>query len=365
MGGAQRYVYDLATSKLALNYQVTVAIGKSVSRTLVGKLQAQNIKVIELKHLSRSISPIDDFKSLSEVKKLYQETKPDIVHLNSTKAGVIGSIAAGFNHPFKLIYTAHGWVFNEPINLVKKFIYLIAEKISSVIRNKIICVSDYDRRVAIKYRVTKSDKLINIYNGIQPQLEKSLSKKESRAILGLPEDITIVGTIANLYATKGLEYFIKSIDWLVHKNGNNIMAVVIGDGTLKDDLTKLIKKYKLQKHFLLLGSKDNAHQYLRAFDVYISSSVKEGLPYSILEAMRSKVPVIATTVGGIPEMIENNTNGLLVPSKDSKALAKAILKIVDSHDDEYGLNLGRNAKQTVQEKFSIDLMIQQTFDQYK
>ena len=122
MGGAQLYLYDLATSSEAQNFDITVAIGKEGDGTLNAKLAEKNITVIELKHLVRPISPIQDIAGIFELKKIIKELQPDIIHLNSTKASIIGSLASLFIYVIrhKLVYTVHGWAFNESLNPIKK-----------------------------------------------------------------------------------------------------------------------------------------------------------------------------------------------------------------------------------------------------
>lgn len=359
-GGAQRYIYDLATSLEAQNYDISVAVGESEDKSLIDKLKKKNITVYQIKHLVRQISPLNDILAVFELRQIYRQIKPDIIHLNSTKAGIIGSLS---NHAiskisYKVIYTAHGWVFNEPMSKIKKWLYWSAEKITSRPKDKIICVSAFDYQTALKYKIAKAKKLVAINNGVDTGSMVFLNKEEARKKLNLPEDKIIVGKIANFYKTKGLEYFIEAIKEL---SDENIVAVVIGDGDLRRELEVLIDQFNLKNKFILLGKMDKAARYLKAFDIYISSSIKEGFPYSILEAMAAKLPIIATDVGGVPEMISSN-NGILVKAGDYKMLAEKIKYLVDNQ----GLlkTLGEQAQRDVRENFSKEKMIRETFNLY-
>ena len=359
-GGAQKYVFDLATSLEAKNCQIYVAVGRNGDRALIERLRAENIEVIELKHLVRSISPTHDIFAIFELRRVYKQIKPDVVHLNSSMAGFIGSMA---NIMFgkivpKVIYTAHGWVFNEPMKFRKKLLYLDLEIISSWFKNSIICVSDFDRQTAIKYKITKATKLVTIHNGLDSGATNFLSSKESKSKLNLPSDKIIIGTIANFYETKGLEYFIHSISEL--KN-DNVIGVIIGDGKLRPELERQIKKLKIENQIILLGKHADAAKYLKAFDIYVSASVKEGFPYAILEAMASGRPIVATHVGGVPEMI-NNSNGILVEAKNAKSLAEKIKFLIDNA--EIADALAEQAEKDVSEKFSKEMMIKKTFELY-
>ena len=382
MGGAQRYLYDLATSFEAQNYDISVAIGQSQDKSLIYLLRSKNLPVYELKRLVRAISPINDFWAIFELRKLYQKIKPDIIHLNSTKAGIIGSLA---NHTitkisYKVIYTAHGWVFNEPMSKIKKWLYWGLEKITSRPKDKIICVSAFDYQTAIKYKIAGTKKLITIHNGIDISNMNFLSKEKALDKLIKNYELTdysptpthppsgsgrkiIIGTIANFYKTKGLEYLIGATKILISNSQYPIFLIIIGDGELRPQLEELIKKYDLENNIILAGRQENASQYLKAFDIYVSSSVKEGLPYSILEAMAAELPIITTAVGGLPEMIKDNDNGLLIEPKNYKILAEKIKYLIENKP--LAQRLGQQARQDVKENFSKEKMIRETFKQYQ
>ena len=361
MGGAQRYLYDLATSSDAQNYDISVAIGQGQDQSLINELKGKNIITYQIKHLVRQVSPLNDILAIFELRKIYKRIKPDVIHLNSSKAGVLGSLA---NHTiakisYNIVYTAHGWVFNEPMNKIKKILYWSLEKITSQPKDKIICVSEFDRQTAIKYKIAGAKKLTTIHNGLDNNLMVFLTKEEARKELKLPTDKTIVGTVANFYKTKGLEYFIKAIKEL---NDENIIGVIIGEGDLRMELKKLISSLGLKNKLLLLGKHTNASKYLKAFDIYACSSVKEGFPYSILEAMAAKLPIISTNVGGIPEMIKDNNNGLLVEPKNPEILSEEIKLLIKNQD--LSQKLAEKAEQDVKNNFTKEQMIKQTFGLY-
>ncbi len=138
--------------------------------------------------------------------------------------------------------------------------------------------------------------------------------------------------------------------------------MVIGDGDLRPELEVLIDQFNLKNKFILLGKRENASKYLKAFDIYISSSVKEGFPYSILEAMSAKLPIIATSVGGVPEMIFDQKNGLLIEAKNYKILAEKIRYLIDNQP--IAQKFGEQAEKDVKEKFSKEKMIKETFELY-
>ncbi|NUM25103.1 MAG: glycosyltransferase family 4 protein [Candidatus Buchananbacteria bacterium] len=356
-GGAQRYIFDLASQLMPENYEITVAAGKFDGRgkNLFTKLDEKKIKSYTLKNLVREINPWQDVRAYFEIKKLIKTIRPDIVHLNSSKAGVIGALAAKRAKIKKVVYTVHGFVFNEPMPMWKKFVYLVAEKFSARFKDTLICVSDYDRKSAIKNQIAPLNKLVTVHNGLDTI--ELLPRLEARRQLHLPDNKKVVGTIANFYLTKDLKTLIQAAN-IVTKLHPETIFVVIGDGQQRNQLTTEIKNLKLEDVFLLAGEKEQASQYLAAFDVYVCSSVKEGLPYSIIEAMKAGLPIASTNVGGIPELLTDEKNALVVKSGDPDALAKAIDNILE--DENLSKKISAQAKADMSEKFSLSEMTAKT-----
>ncbi|MBU2219679.1 glycosyltransferase family 4 protein, partial [Patescibacteria group bacterium] len=194
------------------------------------------------------------------------------------------------------------------------------------------------------------------------------------AIRGSNDNLKIIGAIANFFPEKGLPYLIETADVLIHpvksdevgvrqfngtgkKQLKNTLFVVIGDGADRLLLEEMIKAHNLQSQFILTGAVANASRYLKAFDVFVLPSIKEGLPYTVLEAMAAGVPVVASHVGGIPEMVTNNVNGFLLFPRDSDGLAKKITELLDTSA------LAQKFSEASQKKvleFSLDKMIAET-----
>jgi glycosyltransferase involved in cell wall biosynthesis len=248
---------------------------------------------------------------------------------------------------------------------LKKIFYKYAEKFTAGFKDKLICVSDYDKQIAIKEKICPTFKLTTIHNGIK-NIE-FLPKKEAIEKLNKysKSDISspiIAGTIANLYKTKDLKNLIEAIHILLTLDFK-LSTIIIGSGPEQNELIGLIKKYKLNKKVYLLGSIKNASRYLKAFDIYVCSSVKEGFPYSILEAMQAEVPIITTNVGGIPEMIKNNQSGLLINAKDPEIMAEKIKLLINNKNLRN--KLSKNAKEEVMKNFNLNNFLNKTKNIYK
>ncbi|MCK4553923.1 glycosyltransferase, partial [Candidatus Parcubacteria bacterium] len=380
LGGVQRYIFDLAEN-FKNEFDVAVAFGEQGEKgELAVKLKNANIKFYSLPHLKRAISPWNDFLALIEIIKLIKKLKPNIIHLNSSKISILGSIAFAFIRIFaisrlafirqiSIIYTVHGWVFNEPMPKWKKLFYKYAEKFTAIFKNKIICISKLDYDIAKNRLKIPEKKLSLIYHGIKPitflpreEARQNLIPQSPFVIKKINEENAIlVGIIANLYKTKGLEYLIQATKLIIDA-GAKIKIIIIGEGEERKNLEDLITQINLKNTVLLSGRIDNAAELLRGFDIFCCSSVKEGFPYAILEAMQAGLPIVSTNVGGISDMISDRKNGLLAEAKNSQNLAKKIIELINN--PELAQKLGAQAKNDVGERFGFDGMIGKTMEMY-
>jgi len=322
IGGAQRYLFDLATNLPKSQWEVHVAAGGKGE--LSEWLKKEHIPFHKMRFLARAINPIVDILAYFEIKKLLLKLKPDIAHLNSSKAGTLGSLACQAAGIPKVIYTAHGFVFNEPLNPIIKWIYREIEMANAKRNSKTITVSEYDYKTGRAAGIP-AKKLICIHNGIDVREQYFLAKEEARKKIlkdvEMKKGQKLVGCIANFYGTKGL-------DTLIHAIGKieNAKLVIIGEGKNRYNLERLIKKLNIKSRVILAGSIPGASQYLKAFDLFVLASKKEGLPYTLLEAAGARVPIVATKVGGVPEIIDDGINGYLVPPNNPVQLAQVMQK---------------------------------------
>ena len=359
LGGAQRYILDTSVSLAKQGYEVLVAAGGNGPLLKRVKFQAPDVKTFTLKRLKRTPGPINAFLGILEIYKLLKEEKPDILFLNSTAAGILGSIANHFYKKSRVIYRIGGWAFRDPRPKWQNKIILWLEKYTARFKDEIIVNCEIDRELAIKHRIAPSEKILKIYNGLDVEKleflpkamarQKLLSRKLSKNDI---DSSTIVGCVANFYKTKGLKYLIEAVRLV------NVKTVIIGDGPLRPELERLIKEYNLENQIILTGRIPDAYKYLKAFDVFVLPSLKEGFPWIILEAMASETPIIATNVGALPEIIEHGKEGLLIDIKNSQKLAEKIAYIIEH--PEKSQEMTALAKQKLIQQFTLQKMLEKT-----
>ncbi|MFA6308011.1 MAG: glycosyltransferase [Patescibacteria group bacterium] len=368
-GGAQKYVLALA-KYFGEDNEIHVAYGeeKNTDSKFLEELKQLNIKSLPIPYLIRNIDFSKDYLATMEILKIYNAGKYDLVHLNSSKVGLLGALAARMysanitNTKLRILYTAHGFVFNEPLSKFKKKLYTFSEKISSSINHAVITVSEADRQSAIDNKLAPENKIITIHNGIDIDNTNFYDRFTALEKLGLDKNKKYFGTIASFYKTKGYSYLVEAIKILQDEQSpllENYQWVLIGDGPELENIKQQIKDNNLDKYFKLLGAKDTAHKYLKAFTAFILPSVKEGLPYVLLEAGLAKIPVIATKVGGIPEIIKDKETGLLVSPANPLSLATAIKEI-----DKINSNILEKNYQNIVSNFDLKQSLAKTKELY-
>jgi len=401
MGGAQRFLYNLLSRLDKNRYEIMVAVSADGGGELFKLIGSLQIRTNELVHLRRNISPIQDILAVFELRRLIRKFRPNIIFLNSSKAGFIGSLAAKFtsyhlpipihsnidsmNHwknkwkiengkwkmrP-KVIYRIGGWSFNDPWPKWKKWLFIVLEKISAKWKDIIIVNNQHDLEQARKLKIKPREKIVLIYNGLDVYKMDFLPREKAIMEIGKFRNLEIkkinypitellnykfiIGTIANFYPPKGLKYLVETAEHF--KNKDEVVFVVIGDGQERGELENLIDQKGLRKKVLLLGQIPDAYKYLPAFDIFVLPSVKEGFPWVVIEAMAAKLPVVATKVGAVPEIIEDGKNGFIVEPARPEQIAAKIQDLLN--DDHLRQELGIQAHQTVLFKFELDKMVKQ------
>ncbi len=378
-GGAQRHVFDLATAMKkgagntggntgggAAGAENTVVVALGGNGILRERLEDAGIKTYAINKLGRDLSAVKDAGSFREIFSVIKREKPDIIHLHSPKAAGLGALAGRLLRVRKIIYTVHGWAFNEARPLWQKAGIVAASWITMLMAHKIVLLSENERKQAERFPWVKN-KLEVVPLGIKTPIFMSVEGAKQTLAKHIGMDLgefkkkIVIGTIAEVHPNKGLTYLIDAMANVCASHPNTI-SVIVGDGDLLSSINMQIRAAGLDGKVFLAGYMSEAFQYLKAFNAFILPSVKEGLPYVILEAGYASLPVISTTVGGIPEIIEDMKSGVLVQPKDSGELAHAISYIIEHPllARQYGAAL----REIVMTRFGMEKMIEKITQLY-
>lgn len=357
-GGAQNYVYTLATNLPKDRFESIVLTG--AGEELVSRLTKAGIRVENIPHLIRDINPLGEIKAFIALTRKLKELKPDVLHTNSSKAGLLGALAGRIARVPRIIFTGHGWASNEKHPWVIRKFFLIFHWITILLSHRTICVSkktknDVSGPLAIR------NKTCVVYNGIQSfeMLDRATAQAHLREATGAEaSDALWLGTIAELHKNKGLDLIIEALRHI----SVPFFFFIIGGGEKTAQLKALIRDSRLENKVFLLGNIPGAKKYLKAFDIFTLTSRTEALPYTILEAGLAGLPIIASRVGGIPEIITNGVDGVLV-RPNTEDIYQGLSHIISQQNKriEYATNLS----QKITKDFSLEQQINQTVNVYE
>jgi glycosyltransferase involved in cell wall biosynthesis len=266
---------------------------------------------------------IHDIIAYKTIIKHIRNISPDIVHCHSSKAGIVGRLAAKKSHTPLIVYTPNAYAFESPdISVLKKNIYILAECLLSRFATSVtVNVSKGEMREALIHRIDKKEKFRLIYNGI-PDIEIP-EKDELKKELGLKQDVHYVGVTARCARQKDPMTFLDIAEKVV-RECDNVEFIYIGDGEMMGRMKEFVKSHGLEKKVHLLGFRSDASRIVGVLDFYLSTALYEGLPYSVIEALRAGVTIIATDVVGNNDIVVNGKTGFIFPVYGSD-FAKSII----------------------------------------
>lgn len=365
-GGAQWYVYTLATHLKKAGAAVTVAFGGTgepgaSSGRLHELLSAEGVRTIMLKSFARDINVFREFSAFYELLQVIRREKPDVLHVNSSKAGGLGALAGRLAGVPKIIFTSHGLAYDEDRPTFARTLIWLSTWATFLLAHTVIVISHNNQERA-RLLPFCGNKIRLVHNGIalQPFIERSAAR--AKLAPHAPQDgITWIGTIAETTHNKGLTYLVKAASLLKQDNHHFVLCLIGTDGEERPLIEKMIAEEHLEDCVFLIGFLAHAATYLSAFDIFTLTSVKEGLPTVLLEAADAHCAVVVTGVGGITDIVDD-TSGIIVRPHSAEEIAYGITHLL--HDTERRKQLGDALHAKAAESFSIDRMVTQTVAVY-
>jgi glycosyltransferase involved in cell wall biosynthesis len=375
LGGAQQNTLYTVEHLDKTKFEVYLLTGCGGILDESAKLLAKKsfVKVYFIKNLVREINIIRDILAFIEILELLAKIKPQIIHTHSSKAGVIGRWAAFFLNFFtkkkiKILHTFHGFAFSRFHNFFIRNFYIFLEFFTAIISDKLIFVSLDNIKTAKKYKIGSNKKYVLIRSGIKitdfykASFDKELrEKKRSELQISLLEKV--ITTIGPFKPQKNLSDFIKMAKIVVEKlPQQKIKFLIAGDGEQRNKLLWMTKKLQLEDKIKFLSWYKDIKGLLAATDVFVMTSLWEGLPRSAVEALVAGIPVVAYAVDGLNDIVRSGENGFLVQPKDYNTLAEHIVYLL-KHEDILE-KFKKNAVGTIEKSFDIDYMVIQQEELY-
>ncbi len=290
--------------------------------------EERGLDLIEIPEMGREISWKDDVTALWKLMKLMRAMKPDIVHTHTAKAGTLGRVAAIIALPFhrkKLFHTFHGHVFHSYFSPMKTKVFILIERFLGRFTDTIIAVSENTGKELLDYKIASNNKIKVIPLGLDLDRFADCEKHrgELRAELGIPQEKIVLGIVARLVPVKGICYFLQAVN-LLRETQPDLFVLIVGDGELRNALEERTDELGIRDIVRFLGYRKDLARIYADLDIVVLSSLNEGLPVSIIEAMSSGKVVVSTSVGGVSNLIAEGATGFLSPPKDPEALAKSL-----------------------------------------
>ncbi len=358
VGGVPAHLMLLLEGLRARAYDITIACG-DCSPEHAARLAALGVSLVRVE-LRRLLSPTNDFRGLVRLYRLVRHGRFDIVHTHMSKAALLGGLAGWLARGPVKVNTAHNLgSIAMPKAWLRALFWVYDKILLSVTMDAVITVSDHVRDTVLRSRLLGPDKVFTIPNGVRSAgpSDAAAARAMLLAELGGGSGRLIVGTVARLVWFKGLDVLVAAAAMVV-KSCPESVFVVVGDGPLRAELERQAQALGVARSFVFLGERRDVARLLRAFDVFVLPSVSEGMPVTILEAMDAATPVIATRVGGVPELVDDGETGLLVPPRDPEALGAAILRLLES--PRLRADMGERGRERVARHFSAERMVTST-----
>ena len=373
MGGSAQNTL-LTCTELSRKYEVVLACGLSRESNMteserqavascIDMARKNGVRVELIPSLVRRISLINDLIALWSLVRLLLKEKPDIVHTHTSKAGLLGRLSAKIAKAAFIVHTPHGHVFYGHFGRMRSQLFLSIEKLFSLFTHRLVALTDGEMDDYRSLAVGSPEKIQKIHSGVDIAKFKTvqIDTVEKKRMLGLSQNGAVVGFIGWLLPIKGPMHLLKAME-VVWQDLPDAQLVFIGKGDLDIDLRTAALKASGSGRVKFLGWRNDVDEIIQVFDILALPSLNEGMGRVLVEAMAAGKPLVASNVGGIPDLVRHNENGLLVPPADEKALAAAIMQLIK--EPRKAKLMGQHGKELC-DQFSVEKMTQKIDNLYQ
>jgi len=364
LGGAQENtLYTAIGQHRDSRFDVTLLCGvdEAGEGNMFEEVNRAGVKTVVLSSLLREIRPFTDLKAVFDVYRFLRRGAFTVVHTHSSKAGIIGRIAARAAGVPVIVHTLHGLVFHEFQSAWRNRVYILLKRICAPMTDKIISVSNVVRETAISRGIGRRDQHVTIFSGIELDLflsvRERLSLEEAKRRVGIPSDAPVVGKIARLFPLKGHEQFMAvAVD--IARQMPHVYFLLVGDGPLRDQLRADAERLGIGDRVVMVGRvpPETVPEYIQAMDVVVHTSLREGIARVLPQAGAVGKPVVTFDLDGAPEVIRDGVSGYLVAAVDTDRVAERTVELL--RDPERRRAYGEAGRAFAAEHFSVERMVE-------
>lgn len=331
-GGADENTRYTVDGLDAQKYKVDLMVGGESDLQFANSVS--NGRVILEPHLVRELHPLRDLWALIKIARLIRKERYHIVHTHTAKAGILGRLAGLISRTPAVLHTLHGTTFHDSMHPTLAAFYRLLERAAARITSKLVTVSDDLRELYLNAGIGKADRYITIRSGID--LNRFLVGQEEilrrnykvRGELGLKESDVVVGTASRLELRKGHIYFLQAAEKILRKYP--VRFIIAGDGPAAPDIRKMAREFNIDKSVMFLGHRKDIEDVICALDIFVLTSLWEGLPRVLVQAAALGKPIVTFDVEGAREVIHQNKSGFIVPLRDVEKLVESIAYLIDN-----------------------------------
>lgn len=330
IGGAQETAVLCASSLDAARFHSFLVAGPDLKNEAYElQLSGASVRLVAVPTLHGSVRPLDDLRTVLHLWRLFRRERPDVVHTHSSKAGVLGRIAARASGVAATVHTIHGWSFHTGTPAVVRRPVILLERLLARHTTALVVVGEADRQIGLCEQIGSPSQYLLIRSGLDLdrfRLEPS-SRAEARSVLGIGPSQPVVGTVGRLAPQKSPETFLTVARQLTDIRPD-VRFVMVGDGPLRGSVEQQVQELGLEDVVTLVGDRRDVEKILPALDIFLLTSRWEGMPRAVVEAMAAGIPVVSAAVGSIPEIVLHEETGLLVSSGDVAGFTSAVMRML-------------------------------------
>jgi len=347
-------------------FDVYIIVGRTGHPTRKTKdfLEKFNDRIIFVDALVRDVHPVCDCAAWWSLYRLFRRERFDIVHTHTAKAGALGRLAAFCAGVPAIIHTPHGHNFYGYFNRFISGMIVWIERFLSVLTTRVVVLTELERQDYISLGVSDDKKTVAFPTAVEFEelMHCARPRDEVRQLLGLPKAMTVVGFVGRLEPIKGTEYLLKAARGVAGKR-KDVIFVFMGEGSQREWLAAQARAWGLGDQIKFVGWQENAAILMTSFDILVLPSLNEAVGLVLIEAQAQAVPVIASRVGGIPEVVKDQETGILVPAQDPEALGAAIESLVN--DPARRNEMARRGQEFVKDKFGAGRLVERLSGVYR
>jgi glycosyltransferase involved in cell wall biosynthesis len=369
MGGPALHVAYLSAGLAERGYETTLVAG-SLARgegSMAYVAEDLGVRVVKLDALSREISPVRDAISVLRLARLIREQRPQILHTHTAKAGTVGRLAAllaGGARPPIVVHTFHGHVLRGYFGPFKSQAFRLLERLLARVTTRLIAVSPQVRDDLVSLGVAPAEKFSVVRLGVElgERVQTRVAGAEARARLGIGPERFVVGWVGRMTGVKRTADVLKGVAQL-RERGVDAVLLMVGDGPDRERVERGASVLGIMRHCYFLGYQEDVSEWYQAFDAMVLPSANEGTPVVVIEALAAGCPVVATSVGGVPDVIRDGVDGFLVAASDIEQLAERLARL--AADPELRARMGEAGRESVPRRYAVERLVGDVDELYR